>query len=167
MEEIWKAVVGYEKFYEVSSFGRVKSLHYKKKRILILGTTRQGYRHVSLSNKVKIITKSVHKIVLESFIGLRPKGLVACHRDGCRTNNHIENLRWDTRGANELDKVRHGTKRQGETINTAKLKEKDIIDIRRGFRHNQRLFFMRLSKKYSVEAGTIKKIINGKSWAHL
>jgi hypothetical protein len=44
-KEIWKPVVGYEGLYEVSSFGRVKSL---KRNIILKTVLHNGYLIVSL-----------------------------------------------------------------------------------------------------------------------
>ena len=49
MKEIWKDIEGYEGLYQVSSFGRVKSLkHYKKDKILKERVTGNGYLSVAL-----------------------------------------------------------------------------------------------------------------------
>jgi hypothetical protein len=50
----------------------------------------------------------IHTLVLEAFAGPRPEGMEGCHNDGNPTNNHIDNLRWDTRSANNQDTLRHG-----------------------------------------------------------
>lgn len=47
-------------------------------------------------------------MVLEAFLGPRPKGMVACHIDGDIDNNSITNLRWDTQASNIRDTVLHG-----------------------------------------------------------
>lgn len=44
--EIWKDIPGYEGYYQVSNFGRVKSL----RRVLKAGL-RKGYLYISLRNK--------------------------------------------------------------------------------------------------------------------
>lgn len=54
-------------------------------------------------------TPRVHRAVLETFVGPCPPGMEACHNNGDRTDNRLENLRWDTHQANERDKVNHGT----------------------------------------------------------
>lgn len=51
----------------------------------------------------------LHRVVLDAFIGPRPKGMEACHANGDPTDNRLVNLRWDTRSANAADSVRHGT----------------------------------------------------------
>ena len=50
-EEIWKPVVGYEGFYEVSNMGRVKSMYYrntKQSHILKLQNSKNSYCRVFL-----------------------------------------------------------------------------------------------------------------------
>lgn len=51
----------------------------------------------------------IHRLVLTSFRGACPPGMEACHNDGIRTNNHLENLRWDTPSSNAKDRIKHGT----------------------------------------------------------
>lgn len=61
MEEIWKDIKGYEGLYQISSFGRVKSLERKvkarynyqliKEKIRKLNKTTAGYLYVVLFKK--------------------------------------------------------------------------------------------------------------------
>jgi hypothetical protein len=51
----------------------------------------------------------VHQLVLEAFVGPRPRGMESCHNNGNQTDNRLVNLRWDTKSENNLDRVRHGT----------------------------------------------------------
>ena len=118
--EQWKPVNGYEGIYEVSSHGRVRSLdrtvtysggrvrRYKGK-VRRTPLNQNGYPRVNLSRQGKDQTRYVHSLVAETFIGSRPEGMEVCHNDGDSTNNHLDNLRYDTSSDNELDKVRHGT----------------------------------------------------------
>lgn len=120
--EVWKPVVGYEGFYEVSNLGRVWSVP----RVTIrdngyplsvsgkfLTPTRIGGRNDWV--RVRLCTGSndsksflVHRLVLEAFVGPCPEGMVACHYDDEPTNNILSNLRWDTQSENEYDRVRNG-----------------------------------------------------------
>ena len=45
----------------------------------------------------------VHRLVLETFIGYRPDGLECCHWDDVKTNNRLDNLRWDDKAAQQYD----------------------------------------------------------------
>lgn len=124
MTEQWLPVPGYEGYYEVSDHGRVRSLpravQYTGRgtwrlrgRMLTLQSSRKSpYLRVPLSRGGKVVTTLVHRLVLETFVGPCPPGMECCHNDGNPCNNPVSNLRWDTRTANSLDAVRHGTNRQ-------------------------------------------------------
>ena len=99
--EIWKDVVGYEGSYEVSNFGRVRSLdrldsrgHNLKGKALKLCEDGRGYEHVKLYREGRASTKKVHQLVAESFIGPRPQKLVVDHIDNDPFNNRVENLQY-------------------------------------------------------------------------
>lgn len=108
-KEIWKPVVGYEGLYEVSNFGRVKSLNcynYKEPRIMKLGKRQDGYLSVGLSKNNTQKTRIVHRLVAEAFIP-NPNNLeMVNHRDEDRTNNHVENLEWCTRAYNQVYSIK-------------------------------------------------------------
>ena len=114
----WRPVVGFEGLYEVSESGNVRSLD----RLDSRGNQIKGKKltqclvgprwAVTLYREGKRYHGPIHRLVLEAFVGPRPDGYDACHNDGDRDNNHISNLRWDTRSANTLDQVQHGTHRE-------------------------------------------------------
>ena len=101
--EIWLPAVGWEGSYQVSSMGRVRSLISGK--ILRPGRASSHYLTVSLRGK----TRTVHRLVIESFTGPCPEGMECCHVNGDRLDNRACNLRWDTRTENNRDLLRHGT----------------------------------------------------------
>lgn len=117
-EEVWKPVVGHEGRYEVSSMGRVRSMdritltklgHTVRHRGKLLNPSilKQGYRQLKMDG----VQRTVHTLVLEAFVGPRPDGFDGCHNDGNPENNRVENLRWDTRSANQQDRARHAQER--------------------------------------------------------
>lgn len=63
---------------------------------------------VNLANGGERKICRVHVLVLEAFVGPRPDGLQGCHWNDIKTDNRLENLRWDTASANMHDKVRNG-----------------------------------------------------------
>ena len=115
-QEIWKDVVGFENYYEVSSLGRVKTKRIKqvrnsrsgwpytyelKEKQLRLFDTRGGYLRVNLCERpTKVISKYVHSLVAEAFIGPRPEGLNIDHLNGYRKDNRPENLEYVTQREN-------------------------------------------------------------------
>jgi len=116
--EQWKPIAGYEGYYQVSDLGRVRSMA----RVIPeprWGARRQpakihnpwlshGYPNVTLHRDGIRQTRIVHRLVLEAFVGPCPEGMEGCHNDGNPRNNRLDNLRWDTPLANNLDVIRHG-----------------------------------------------------------
>lgn len=127
MEEIWKDIPGYEGYYQVSNIGRVKSLerivHYKpgsksanphkchivRERILTQRVADTGYYVVTLSKGAKRKIALVHRLIACSFITNKDPATMMDinHKDGCRTNNDIDNLEWCTRQYNVLHGYRN------------------------------------------------------------
>ena len=102
LEEIWKSIKGYEGLYEISNFGRVKSmpkLRMKKEKIM-KPSNRGGYLRISLSKDG--ISKSfyIHRLVAESFIPNLDGKKEVNHIDGNKKNNNASNLEWSTRSEN-------------------------------------------------------------------
>lgn len=94
-------------FYRVSDLGNVWSE--RAQRLLKPQTLASGYQLVFLGKQDgKRLQFYVHRLVLEAFVGPCPDGLVACHWDDDKSNNHLDNLRWATPTENNLDCVRNG-----------------------------------------------------------
>lgn len=114
--EQWLPVVGWEGLYEISSHGRVRSLHTgrgRRRPDSLLSTERPSsdYPMADLSRDGKRVTYSVHSLVAAAFIGPRPEGMDICHNDGDSRNCRLENLRYGTRSENIRDEIAHGTHR--------------------------------------------------------
>jgi hypothetical protein len=73
-----------------------------------------GYLHVTMKNTSgKSKSVAVHRLVLEMFVGPCPEGMECCHApDKTRSNNRLENLRWDTHLENMRDRKRYGRPRK-------------------------------------------------------
>lgn len=160
--EIWKDVVGYVGLYMVSSLGRVKSLNYlrmKRERILKSAKHKKGYLYVVLSKNNIKKTHRIHRLVLEAFIGLCPKGMESCHNDGNPGNNFIGNLRYDTPKNNMKDQIKHGTRPDysKSKYNAAKLNDWQLRIINRLLDDNC-LTQREISKIFNVHFSTISLI---------
>lgn len=119
INEIWKQVVGYEGLYEVSNYGRVKSLAktipglfgstiYLKEKIRKNQKYPNGYEYVGLSNNGKVKTHLVHRLVALAFIP-NPDNLPEVnHKNEQITDNRVENLEWVTHKEN----ANYGTRNQ-------------------------------------------------------
>lgn len=97
LNEIWKDIKGYEGLYQVSNFGRVRSLNYNHTntiRILVCSVASWGYLNVTLHKNGKQKVFLVHRLVAEAFIP-NPNGYKEInHKDEDKTNNLVENLEW-------------------------------------------------------------------------
>jgi hypothetical protein len=114
MKEIWKPIIGFEELYEISSLGKVKSLSRiiirnsiknnfnKKESFLKPSLSKVGYFTVILCKNNLRITKKVHQLVAESFLGHIPCGykLVVNHKNFIRTDNRVDNLEIITQREN-------------------------------------------------------------------
>ena len=110
--EIWKEVKGF-KDYEVSNFGRVKSIariviysngvsRSYSEDILRGSINKQGYRKVRLYKDKKGKTRTVHQLVAVAFLNHKPSGmkLVVDHMDNNPLNNNLNNLQVITQRKN-------------------------------------------------------------------
>lgn len=80
---------------------------------------------------------------------------------GCMSPRHLS---WKTPVENEADKIIHGTLRKGRDINTNKLTEQQVIEIRRRAASETGVS---LAEEFSVSTTQISNIKNRKSWAWL
>lgn len=97
-------MVGYEGLYQISSWGRVKSLsridsrgHKRKEKMRDLSTDKDGYKYIGLSKKgEKRKNYRIHRLVATAFIP-NPNNLPYInHKDTNPSNNHVDNLEWCT-----------------------------------------------------------------------
>ena len=164
--EEWKPVKGYEGLYEVSSWGRVKS----KKRDVVLKTQmdKKGYIRCSLQKDGKLSTFKVHRLVGQHFIPNPENKPQINHINSIKHENNIDNLEWCTNLENQRDAISKGLvpHMKGELNGFSKLTEKDVLEIRAKFK--PRIYTRQmLADEYGVKEGTIKDVLQRRSWKHI
>lgn len=180
--EEWRDVRGYEGIYQVSNLGRVKALEKtvywtmpngSQARRLFPETiknqygagNRRQYKYASFKVDGIETKHSVHRLVLEAFVGPCPDGHQTCHNDGDPENNRVENLRWDTAKNNHADRKVHGTHLNGAQISTSKLTEDDVRCIKTRLAAGESP--KDIADDYPCTRANISKINTGKSWTHV
>ena len=127
--ELWKDVKDYEGLYQVSTFGRVRSLDkyidvkirnvdkvLKQGKILKPVCNKNGYLKVNLCKNGKVKIYSLHRLVAKTFIP-NPDNLPCVnHKDEDKTNNYPYNLEWCTHEYNN----NYGTHNERIALNKSK-----------------------------------------------
>lgn len=93
MKEIFKDIEGYEG-YQISNYGRVKSLKFGKDRILKPQKDSKGYLMVWLCKEGKRKQHLVHRLVAIHFIENPNNYPMVNHRDENPLNNCVSNLEF-------------------------------------------------------------------------
>lgn len=110
MQEIWKTVKGFERYYEISNLGRIK----RTNATLITPTCRKeiykgtilktiidrGYEKINLSVDGKRTLRYIHRLVAEAFIPNPNNYREVNHKDSNPSNNCVDNLEWCDRKYN-------------------------------------------------------------------
>ena len=134
MEEVWKAIPGYEGYYEISNTGKVRSLtrvimRSDGKKLPIIGKElkqyigKDGYYKVRLCKDGVMTNFPVHRLVALTFISNPDKLPCVNHKNENRLNNNIDNLEWCTYEYNN----NYGTRNEKISQTMSQVKEHPVI----------------------------------------
>lgn len=113
-EEIWRDIKGYEGSYQISNYGKVKSLERKvfipqsyglqhrqlREKLLSILNSSIGYHKVILTKNATQKQFCIHRLIAEAFIPNPDNLPIINHKNGIKTDNRIENLEWCTQQHN-------------------------------------------------------------------
>jgi hypothetical protein len=95
----WRKIPGFD--YEINKQTQVRNT--KTGYILKHHENWRGYLYVSLSKKGKHHVRTIHYLMMLTFVGQRPEGMDVRHLDGNKKNNSLDNLAYGTRKENIHD----------------------------------------------------------------
>jgi hypothetical protein len=128
-DEVWKPIIGYENFYEISNTGKVRSLNYLGHHItktLKVSLDSKGYYHLNLYKNGKSKTVLLHRLIAQAFIPNRENKPHIDHINTIRTDNRIENLRWCTRIENQNNPITRAKQRNSSFTSILKINASKI-----------------------------------------
>jgi hypothetical protein len=129
--EVWKDVVHYEGYYQISDLGQLRSVdawvdsngggkRLRKGQIIITWLW-NGYERAHLSKNNQRKTVSIHRLVATAFIANPDRKTTLNHRNGIKSDNRVQNLEWCTQHENILHALETGLRDAGKTA-------KQVID---------------------------------------
>ncbi len=181
MKEVWRPVVGYEEHYEVSNFGRVRSVdrvvtlndrwggtfERRFRGVLrVLSVDPNGYPVVHLYRPGSVKLLKVHRLVAQAFHP-NPKNLPQVdHKDNDPSNPRANNLQWATGQGNMDFMVARGRSCRGAKVNTAKLTARKVRALRARAAKGK-VNWRKLGAEFGVTDVAARKVALGETWRHL
>jgi hypothetical protein len=124
---------------------------------------RKGFGLVRHNGKTVVASRLVCELAFGAPKDTKLQAAHSCgngHR-GCVNPRH---LRWASRLENAADQIMHGTRKRGKKVNTCKLSEHDVRQIR-ALLPSQSM--SSIAAQFGVSVGAIKNIETGRNWAWL
>lgn len=156
--ENWRPIPDLRGLYEVSDFGRVRSLQKGYfGHILTPQANHRGYFKVALMVNGKRKYRLIHRIVADAFLPLVDGAYFVDHRDRNKANNGAKNLRRCTNEQNFLWAVEDGAIAQGFDHRRAKLTPDQVEAVRIAKQSGRRFWG---AKQLAEEFGVCEQTIN-------
>lgn len=166
--EIFKPIKNFEGLYEISNYGKVKSI--RTGNFLKIRDNGKGYLYVDLSEKG--ITKRfyVHRLVAQHFVDIpcvltNKEKLDVNHIDSNKQNNFWKNLEWCTRSKNQLHAFKTNEDRNviGFDKYNAKLSVGEVKCIH-FIKEHTNYTNEKIGEMFGIDRGNVSKILNGKKY---
>lgn len=123
-----------------------------------------GYGHFKLNQK----TEQAHRVSYRLYVGEIPEGMCVCHKcdtPDCVNPNHLF-IGTQLDNVEDREKKGRGGRADGEKAGSAKLTDKEVLEIRRKYKP-YKYQAKTLAEEYGVRLRTIRKILCRKTWKHI
>ena len=151
----WEPIKGFDGYFinELGEVKSVKSFKGTQEKILKGSKNQQGYKTISLMKNGKMYTKTLHRLLANTFIP-NPNNLPCInHIDGNILNNSLDNLEWCTYGHNEKEAYRLGLKK-------SRIKPKKVIKLSKDLKILKIYDSLNSVKKDNYSVGNIGEVCN-------
>lgn len=157
-----KPIAGFEKYYEITDDGKVFRLGSNRPRKP--QKTHKGYLKVFLYKPSGAKAFFVHRLVAKAFLPMRRGRIMINHKDGDKTNNHVNNLEWCSVAENNAHAKAHGLYRpnRGSKHGMSHLSDEDVRELR-----EKKMRVKDLAAKFGIHRTTVRRIINRELWTHI
>jgi len=167
MNEIWKPVIEYEGYYEISNLGNVRSVdriiidingvsrNYKSKQLKTC-LNENGYVVTTVRINNVHHNFKIHILVAMAFIPNLENKLTVNHNDGNKQNNNDWNLEWATHGENIKHAYEHN-------LNNCESQYKPVLQYSKAGEFICKHESISAAKKFlNITGGHIGEVCDGK-----
>lgn len=159
--ENWRPISNSD-LYLVSKAGEVWSVFSGK--VLRSKVSKTGYRTISLKQQTG--TFYIHDLAARAWLGEPPSpDHVVDHIDHNKTNNHVSNLEWVSRGENTQRAVTFGALKDRKRGRKASLSPEQVYSARQRRLSGESI--AAIAGDFSVDLETVRSAIHGKTYKDL
>lgn len=173
---LWKAVEGFEGYYEVSNDGQVRSLdrwvefirkgtvceRFFEGKVLKPKTDKDGYKEVCLKKGSLQVHRRVHRLVAYAFIEGYEEWKVVDHKNSIKDDNRYENLQWIS---NTENVIKYYSEEAGLGRTLSSLSRLDWLYI--GFLYTSGLEYKAIAANLGLSCKSVDSIWDGLSGRRL
>lgn len=171
--EIWNPCPGYERYYDISNMGNLRSFHTKgtgsNLRIepYMMTPSIEVYVYFMMSKGIGVQKlRPAHILVAQAFVENKdPKRLTwVHHKDEDKHNPRWDNLEWVTPGKNQEYAYQSGARQRpnGTRNGRSKMSEDQVMYI-----FNSKDTIYKLSSELGLNHTAVADIRSGKRWGYL
>lgn len=125
-----------------------------------------GYGRIHVDGKPRRLHRLIFEMATREKI---PTGLLVCHTCDTPLCCNPDHLFLGTPSDNHHDAMRKGRHTKGEKVNTCKLTEQQVLEIRRRWEQSPKKYglYSKMAREFGVSNSNIHFIISRRSWKHI